>query len=101
MTTVTAGLGSLRDRIAGRVATKVGLFAVLGALLVVVVLFGAGQGAVNVPPQEVLGSVMHKLGLDIGPMPTHPRGDDALWNVRFPRVAIAVLVGASSPPQVR
>ena len=95
MTAVTAGAGSLRDRIAGRLLTRVGLFTVLGALLVVVVLFGAGQGAVNVPPAEVLGSVMHRLGLDVGPMPSHPRGDDALWNVRFPRVAMAIVVGAA------
>lgn len=95
MTAVTAGAGSLRDRIAGRLLTRVGLFTVLGALLVVVVLFGAGQGAVNVPPDEVLGSVLHKLGLDIGPVPSHPRGDDALWSVRFPRVAMAVLAGAA------
>ncbi|MFI5044805.1 MAG: FecCD family ABC transporter permease [Acidimicrobiales bacterium] len=28
-------------------------------------------------------------------MPTHPRGDAALWNVRFPRVAMAMVVGAA------
>ena len=28
-------------------------------------------------------------------MPTAPRGDDALWLVRFPRVLLAVLVGAA------
>ncbi len=95
MTAVVAGQGSLRDRLVGRLATKVGLFTVLGGLLVVVVLLGAGQGAVEVPASEVFGSVMHKLGLGIGPLPTHPRGEDALWNVRFPRVALAVLAGAA------
>src|SRR5690606_4745948 len=48
-----------------------------------------------VAPAEVFGSLMHKLGLGIGPMPEHPRGDDALWRVRFPRVAMAVLAGAA------
>lgn len=95
MTAVTAGQGSLRDRVAGRLSTKVGLFTLLGALLVVVVLFGAGQGAVDVPAGEVFGSVMHKLGLDVGAMPSHPRGEDALWNVRFPRVTLAILAGAA------
>ncbi|KRF18845.1 heme ABC transporter permease [Nocardioides sp. Soil797] len=95
MTTVSAGLGLLRERVVGQLATKVGLFVVCGVLLVLVVLLSAGQGAVNVPPSEVIGSVLHKFGLGIGPMPTHPRGDDALWNVRFPRVTMAVLAGAA------
>src|SRR5690606_34150164 len=43
----------------------------------------------------VFGSVMHKLGLDVGAMPSHPRGEDALWNVRFPRVTLAILAGAA------
>ncbi|WP_239459995.1 FecCD family ABC transporter permease [Nocardioides daejeonensis] len=75
--------------------SRVGLFALLGVLLVVVVLLAAGQGAVHVPPSEVLGSVLHRLGIDVGPMPSHPRGEDALWQVRFPRVVLALLAGAA------
>ena len=91
----TPRTGGLRFALPRNLATRVGLFGVLGALLVTVVLLGAGQGAVEVPAREVFGSVMHKLGLDIGAMPTHPRGEDALWNVRFPRVVLAALAGAS------
>ncbi|MFS3128246.1 FecCD family ABC transporter permease [Nocardioides sp. Bht2] len=87
--------GSLRERIAGSMATRFGLFGVLTALLVTVVVIGAGQGAVNIPANEVFGSLMHKIGLDIGTLPTHPRGEDALWNVRFPRVVLAALAGAA------
>ncbi|TDV38669.1 iron complex transport system permease protein [Actinophytocola oryzae] len=62
--------------------------------LVVMVLVAAGSGQVAVPPFEVMGSVLHHLGIDTGPLPTHPQGENALWAVRFPRVVLAVLVGA-------
>ncbi|WP_203589827.1 iron ABC transporter permease [Streptomyces sp. SID13031] len=67
----------------------------------------AGAGQLPIPASEIVGSVMHRLdhGLeqvlhldlpfDVGPMPHHPQGDNALWKVRFPRVTLAVLVGAS------
>ncbi len=48
-----------------------------------------------VAPGEVLGSVFHRIGLDWGAMPAHPNGDAVLWDVRFPRVIMAVLVGAA------
>jgi len=71
------------------------LFAGLGVGLVVMTLVAAGRGQLAVPPDEVLGAVAHRLGLDLGPLPTHPQGEATLWSVRFPRVALAVLVGAA------
>ena len=76
----------------GRAALLIGGLAVA---LVVIGLIAAGSGQLQVPPSEVLGSVLHRLGLDLGPLPSHPQGDAALWNVRFPRVAMAMLVGAA------
>ncbi|MFC4858322.1 FecCD family ABC transporter permease [Actinophytocola glycyrrhizae] len=70
------------------------LLVVLAAALLVMVLVAAGSGQVAIPPLEVLGSFLHGVGLDLGPLPTHPQGDNALWAVRFPRVALAVVVGA-------
>ena len=67
----------------------------LAVALVAIAIIAAGNGQLHVPPGEVLGSIMHRLGLDIGPMPSHPRGDAALWNVRFPRVVMAIVVGAA------
>ncbi|TYL52170.1 iron ABC transporter permease [Nocardioides sp. BGMRC 2183] len=58
-----------------------------------VVASGAGQ--LKIPFDEVLGSIAHRIGLDIGPLPSHPRGEFTLWNVRFSRIAMAVIVGAS------
>lgn len=64
------------------------------ALLVLVVV-SAGAGQLSVAPAEVVGSVLHRLGLDVGPLPAHPQGEAALWTIRFPRVVMAVLVGAA------
>ena len=68
---------------------------VLGVGLLVAVVIGAGTGQLHVPAAEVVGSVLHKLGLEWGPLPTHPQGESTLWAVRFPRLAMAALVGAS------
>ncbi|SDY82409.1 FecCD family ABC transporter permease [Herbiconiux ginsengi] len=71
------------------------LFVVLGVALVVVSLVAAGTGQLAIAPDEVLGSILHRIGVTIWPLPSHPNGDSALWTIRFPRVAMAVLVGAA------
>lgn len=78
-----------------RTTRRVVLFAGLGVTLVVLAVVAAGSGQLHVPPAEVLGSVLHRLGLDVGPLPTHAHGEAALWTIRFPRVVMAVLVGAA------
>ncbi|MFC9789251.1 FecCD family ABC transporter permease [Rhodococcus sp. NPDC127528] len=67
---------------------------VLGLGLVALALVSACVGQVPTSPAEVLGSVAHRIGLDLGPMPAHPAGEVTLWQVRFPRVALAIVVGA-------
>ncbi|WP_280260779.1 FecCD family ABC transporter permease [Nocardia abscessus] len=71
------------------------VFAVALAGLVALALASAAIGQVPTTPAEVAGSVLHRIGLDIGPMPAHPSGEVTLWQVRFPRVVLAVLVGAA------
>ncbi|TDC97169.1 iron ABC transporter permease [Actinomadura sp. 7K507] len=71
------------------------LIGVLFVALVVLAFAAAGAGQVNIPPDQVIGSILHRIGLDIGPRPTAAQGDNALWIVRFPRVALAVLAGAA------
>ena len=66
----------------------------LGLGLVAACLAGAAMGAYEVPPIEVVGSVLHRLGIELGPVPAGV-GESVLWDIRFPRVALAVLVGAS------
>ncbi|MFJ9370433.1 iron chelate uptake ABC transporter family permease subunit [Nocardia sp. NPDC101769] len=71
------------------------IFAAALAGLVVLALFSAAIGQVPTSPAEVAGSVFHRIGLDWGPLPHHPAGYVTLWEVRFPRVVLAVLVGAA------
>ncbi|TYK44398.1 FecCD family ABC transporter permease [Actinomadura decatromicini] len=71
------------------------LLAALGVVLVVLCVVAAGLGQVNVPPDQVVGSVLHRIGIDVGPRPAAAQGDSALWIVRFPRVALAVVTGAA------
>ncbi|QLY34623.1 FecCD family ABC transporter permease [Nocardia huaxiensis] len=68
-----------------------------GALITLVLLamLSAGIGQVPTSFAEVAGSIFHKIGLDWGPMPQHPAGYVTLWEVRFPRVVLAMLVGAA------
>lgn len=67
-----------------------GLAVGLGGIAVV----AAGTGQVAVSPAEVVGSLLHRAGLDLGALPAAPQGENALWQVRFPRVCLALLVGA-------
>jgi iron complex transport system permease protein len=67
----------------------------LVAALAVMSLVSAGTGQLHVPADEVLGSLFHKMGIDLGPMPSHPNGDAVLWNIRFPRLVMGLLVGAA------
>ncbi|SDC12749.1 FecCD family ABC transporter permease [Nocardioides lianchengensis] len=78
-----------------RVGRATVLFVSLGVALVVASLAAAGSGQLQIPLAQVAGSFFHHFGLDWGPMPTHPRGDATLWSVRFPRVAMAIVVGAA------
>ncbi|WP_406508877.1 FecCD family ABC transporter permease [Streptomyces sp. NBC_00212] len=69
------------------------LTAVLLAALLVLALLSAGLGAYHIPLGDVLGSVRHRAGL--GGQPLGRVGESVLWNVRLPRVVLALLVGAS------
>ncbi|MGW0942403.1 FecCD family ABC transporter permease [Streptomyces sp. NPDC002623] len=62
------------------------------ALLVLVPVAGA-LGAYPIPVGDVLSSVQHRIGLG-GGEPDRV-AESVLWNVRFPRIVLALLVGAS------
>ncbi|NHC45151.1 FecCD family ABC transporter permease [Motilibacter aurantiacus] len=66
----------------------------LAVALVAVVLLACATGAYSVPPGQVLGSVLHRAGLHLGTLPD-PTGETVLWEIRFPRVVLGALVGAS------
>ncbi|MGW5317113.1 FecCD family ABC transporter permease [Nocardia thailandica] len=71
------------------------VFAAAIAALLALALVSAVLGQVPTSAAEVFGSITHRVGLDLGPLPAHPAGDVTLWEVRFPRVLLAILVGAS------
>jgi iron complex transport system permease protein len=66
----------------------------LAAALVAVAVVAAGMGAYAVPPGEVVASVLRRLGL-VRTSPADQLADSVLWEIRFPRVALAGIVGAS------
>ncbi|MFF3019933.1 FecCD family ABC transporter permease [Streptomyces sp. NPDC057939] len=69
------------------------LTVVLAAALVALALVSAGTGAYRIPIGDVLASVQHRMGL--GGAALDRVGESVLWNVRLPRVVLALLVGAS------
>ncbi|MDT8913368.1 iron ABC transporter permease [Amycolatopsis sp. PS_44_ISF1] len=68
------------------------LFVVLAAATVAVSLVSAGSGQFAVPLGDVAASLAHRAGL--GPGLADPFAEGTLWQVRFPRVVLALLVGA-------
>ncbi|MBC3983014.1 iron ABC transporter permease [Streptomyces sp. AC536] len=70
--------------------------ALTGGLVVALVtlcLVAAGTGAYDIPIGDVARSALHRVGL--GGAPLDRVGESVLWNVRLPRVVLALLVGAS------
>ncbi|NED36599.1 iron ABC transporter permease [Streptomyces sp. SID8499] len=61
--------------------------------LLVLVPVAAGLGAYPIPTGDVLSSVLHRVGL--GESGLDRVAESVLWNVRFPRIVLALLVGAS------
>lgn len=94
MSAVVAPVTPVRAGIRG-IAARIGLLGGLVVALAVVLVISAGTGQLDVPADQVLGSLLHRIGLDIGPLPTHPQGENTLWQVRFPRVVMAALAGAA------
>nr|WP_250853612.1 iron ABC transporter permease [Streptomyces rhizosphaericus] len=69
------------------------LMAVLAVALVGLALLAASIGAYEIPLRPLLGSLLHRIGL--GGAELDRVGESVLWNVRLPRVVLALLVGAS------
>ncbi|MFJ4960881.1 Hemin transport system permease protein HmuU [Streptomyces sp. ADI96-02] len=78
---------------ASRRSTAFVLTAALALALLAGCLLSAAIGAYSLPIGDVLASVQHRIGL--GGQELDRVGESVLWNVRLPRVALALLVGAS------
>jgi iron complex transport system permease protein len=66
----------------------------LTVALAVACIAAAGVGAYAIAPGEVLGAVGRRLGLLSGAA-ADPLADEVLWQIRFPRVALGLVVGAA------
>jgi iron complex transport system permease protein len=69
------------------------LLSVLGVALVAACVAATGSGAFAIPPDQILGSIADRVGLSVGSLPSST-AEAVLWNIRLPRVALAVVVGA-------
>ena len=65
----------------------------MAAGLVVVAAVSGVLGAYEIPLGDLFASVLHRAGL--GGRELDRVGESVLWDIRFPRVVLAVLVGAS------
>jgi iron complex transport system permease protein len=94
-------------RESGRRPLRVGAtFIALAVLCAALVVVSSGSGQLSIPPAEVVGAIGRGwndlvsgvagwLMVPEGPAVTHPNGEATLWLVRFPRIVMAVLVGAA------
>ncbi|MCK8678169.1 FecCD family ABC transporter permease [Streptomyces lichenis] len=69
------------------------LTAGMAAALVALALLSAGLGAYDIPLGDVLAAVRHRVGL--GGHGLDRTAESVLFDIRLPRVVLAVLVGAS------
>ena len=67
----------------------------LGILLIGGVVVSSMVGQLAISPTEVIGSVGRAMGIPNSWAPTDPIIEATLWLVRFPRIAIAIGVGAA------
>ncbi|WP_406090450.1 FecCD family ABC transporter permease [Kitasatospora purpeofusca] len=88
--TTTGGSAATTVRRPGRTTL---LTVGLAAALVLFAVLAAGIGAYRIPLGDILASFGHRLGLGGHELDRVP--ESVLWNVRLPRVVLALLVGGS------
>jgi iron complex transport system permease protein len=64
------------------------------AILIVSVIIGAMVGAVPISPGEIVSSAVARLPFIGGESPLDDRTEAIIWQIRMPRVILAVLVGS-------
>lgn len=63
-------------------------------LLLAGIVLSAGLGQLAISPAEVIGSLLRAVGIGNAWAPTDPLVEQTLWQIRFPRIAMSLLVGA-------
>lgn len=70
------------------------VIATFSLLLVAGVIISAGVGQLPIGPTEVIGSLLRGMGIETPWAPVDPLLESTLWQIRFPRVIMSLLVGA-------
>lgn len=70
------------------------VYAVSVVLLLVGIVLSAGFGQLPIGPAEVIGSLLRAIGIPNSWAPTDQLIEQTLWQIRFPRVMMSLLVGA-------
>ncbi len=65
----------------------------LAISLVIVSLVSAGTGQLHISPGEVISTILRPLGFNLGSVDAI--NQSALWSIRFPRLLMAIVVGAA------
>lgn len=71
------------------------LVLLLAGVLVGGIVLSAITGQLAITPTEVAGSLLRAIGIDTVWAPTDPIIESTLWVVRFPRIVMALVVGAA------
>lgn len=78
-----------------KIVRTTALATTLLGLLLIAVVASVLNGQLPVTPQEIAGALLKGLGIDTGTAPVEEYRYDTLWTIRFPRVAMSMLVGAA------
>ena len=76
----------------GTRVTAPALMAITFGLLVVALFMNTGMGAVEITPLQTVAILLGHAGIDTG-VEVEQRLDSVLWNIRLPRIVLAMLVG--------
>lgn len=76
-------------------ARRIAVVAGFAILLVVGTFVSASVGQLQVGPREVMGAALQGLGIDTSWRPDDAIIEQTLLQIRFPRVAMSILVGAA------
>ena len=71
------------------------LILLLAGVLVGGIVLSAITGQLAITPTEVAGSLLRAIGIDTAWAPSDPIIESTLWVVRFPRIVMALVVGAA------
>lgn len=67
---------------------------ILSIVLFALILIGVRDGAVAISPTQIIAILASKIGINLE-IPFEPQQESVLWAIRFPRVILGILVGAS------